>query len=89
MQTFHIPFTRDIFGQPGLPDGILFAYKKSQFWYILEGLGIENLGRYILWSFCIHILRSFCKFLVHVVYFCPFGMLYQEKSGNTVDNAAF
>jgi hypothetical protein len=29
--------------RPRLPDGIV-AHQKSQFWYILEGLGTENLG---------------------------------------------
>jgi hypothetical protein len=28
---------------PGLPDGI-FAYQKSKFGHILEGLGMENVG---------------------------------------------
>jgi hypothetical protein len=28
---------------PGLPDGLL-SYQKSQFGYILEGLGMENVG---------------------------------------------
>jgi hypothetical protein len=31
----------------GLPDG-LFSNKKSQLGLILEGLAMENLGRYIL-----------------------------------------
>jgi hypothetical protein len=36
----------------GLPDST-FSYQKSQFGYILEGLGIENVGTFmvILWSF--------------------------------------
>jgi hypothetical protein len=29
--------------EPGLPDGI-FSVQKCQFWYILEGLGMENFG---------------------------------------------
>jgi hypothetical protein len=29
--------------EAGLPDGI-FSYQKSQFGYILEGLGMENVG---------------------------------------------
>jgi hypothetical protein len=31
----------------GLPDGI-FSYKKIQFGYILKGLGMDNVGTYIL-----------------------------------------
>jgi hypothetical protein len=62
----------------GLPDG-MFAYQKFRFWYIFEGLEVENCGTlnnhseyftatwYILWSFGI---------------FYRFGMLYQEQSGN-------
>jgi hypothetical protein len=35
---------RFLFGYtPGLPDG-LFSYQKYQFGYILEGLGMENVG---------------------------------------------
>jgi hypothetical protein len=69
----------------GLPDG-LFLYQKSQLGYILEGLGIDNVGifydhleyftavRYNLWQFGI-----VCSYLVH---FSRFGILYQENSGN-------
>jgi hypothetical protein len=32
---------KNIFWDAGLPDG-LFSNKKSQFWYIFEGLGLEN-----------------------------------------------
>jgi hypothetical protein len=39
------------------PDG-LFAYQKSKFWYILEGLGLNNFGIF------------FC----HLVYFWLFGI---------------
>jgi hypothetical protein len=31
----------------GMSDG-LFSYQKSQFGYILEGLGVEDVGRHIL-----------------------------------------
>jgi hypothetical protein len=31
------------FTNSGLPDG-LFSNQKSQFWYILEGLGMGNVG---------------------------------------------
>jgi hypothetical protein len=41
---------------PGLPDGII-SYQKSQFWYIWEGLGIQNVG----------------IFSSHLVFLLPFG----------------
>jgi hypothetical protein len=31
--------------EAGLPDG-LFSYQKSQFGYILEGLGMEKVGKF-------------------------------------------
>jgi hypothetical protein len=34
--------------RPGLPDGGIFSYQKAKFGYILEGLGMENVCRYIL-----------------------------------------
>jgi hypothetical protein len=58
---------------PWLPDGLL-SYQKSQFGYILEGLGMENVGIfydyleyltaiwYILWQFC-----TVCGHLVQFV----------------------
>jgi hypothetical protein len=55
---------------PGLPDGI-FAYQKSQFGYILEGFGTDNVGIfmvmwyiYAIWK----ILRPFGKFCGHLVW---------------------
>jgi hypothetical protein len=67
----------------GLPDGI-FSYQKSQFGYLLEGLGIEAISRpsgifsirlvyfviiwYILWSFGI-----ICG---HLVYFTYSHLIY-------------
>jgi hypothetical protein len=33
----------------GLPDG-LFSNQKSKFWQILEGLALEDDGKYILWK---------------------------------------
>jgi hypothetical protein len=29
---------------PGLPGGTCICKPKSQFWYILEGVGMENVG---------------------------------------------
>jgi hypothetical protein len=34
----------------GLPDGI-FSYQKSQFLYILEGLGIERFGIFLAYLY--------------------------------------
>jgi hypothetical protein len=62
-----------------LPDGI-FTYQKYQFEYILEGLGIDDVGVsydhvvnamafwYILWSFGIF-CGPFGTFYGHLVYF--------------------
>jgi hypothetical protein len=52
---------------PGLPDGI-FSYQKSEFGYILNGLGMENSG--------IGILRPFGVFYGHMVVLWPFGIFY-------------
>jgi hypothetical protein len=66
----------------GLPDSI-FANQKYQFWYIFEGLAIENVC-YMLQIFGIFttilvFLWPFGKFCCHLVHI---GMLYEEKSGN-------
>jgi hypothetical protein len=34
-----------IYQLQGLPD-VLYAHKQYQFWYIFEGLGMENFGFY-------------------------------------------
>jgi hypothetical protein len=78
--------------KPGLPDGI-YSYKKSQFGYNLEGLGIENLGIfYGTWEYLRHfvgILRPFGILCGHLVIFYRFGMLYREKSGNPAKTPIF
>jgi hypothetical protein len=65
-----------------MPDG-LFAYQKSQVWYILDGLGMKDFGInqchsvcisqffgiYMVWPFPIHILLSFGDFFQILVYF--------------------
>jgi hypothetical protein len=38
-----LPVRNDLASSPGLPDG-LFSYQKSLFGYVLEGLGMENIG---------------------------------------------
>jgi hypothetical protein len=67
----------------GLPGGIISNPKKT-FWYILEGLGRDNVGK-----FCGHleyfttnnhfgmIRGHFCTFCGHLVIFSLFGKLYQ------------
>jgi hypothetical protein len=42
-------------GLPGLPEGI-FAFKKYQFEYILDGLGIENVG--IFYGHLVYIMAT-------------------------------
>jgi hypothetical protein len=68
-----------------LPD-VLFSDQKSQFGYILEDLGIENVViysahleyfttiRYILWTFG--------NFIAILVYFFPLWYIVSRKSGN-------
>jgi hypothetical protein len=70
-----------LLSKSGLPDG-LFLNQKSQYAYILEGLRLENVDIGILRPFGIF-LRTFGIFYDHLVHF---GIMYQEKSGNTVRN---
>jgi hypothetical protein len=53
---------------PGLPDGIfLYIFQiKSQLWYILEGLGMENVG--IFYGHFVS-LKLFVKLYCRLVYF--------------------
>jgi hypothetical protein len=61
-----------------LPDGI-FSNQNFQFYYILDCLGIDNIGIFVaIWN----ILPTFGVFCGHLVIFSRLGMLYQEKSGN-------
>jgi hypothetical protein len=67
----------------GLPDGT-FSYQKSQFGQILEGLGMVNVGivyglleyfTVILYIYIVviwNMIRSFCIFSGHLVYFWSF-----------------
>jgi hypothetical protein len=61
-----------------VPDG-LFSYQKSQFGYILEGLGMENVG--IFYGPLVHFTAIWYVFVIWYISSC-FGMLCQEKSGN-------
>jgi hypothetical protein len=62
-----------------LPDAIL-TYQISQFWYILEGLGVKIVGIFMAIS---RTLSLFVNFSEHFVYFFPFWyMSNEEKSGN-------
>jgi hypothetical protein len=68
----------------GLTDGS-FSYQKGQFWYLWEGLEMENIGilharLVFLFSFW-YILWPFGIFLAILVYFSHAGLLDQEKSG--------
>jgi hypothetical protein len=72
--------------QPGLPDRT-FSNQNAKFGLFLEGLAMEDVGIsyrqlvyfptiwYTLWTF-----GTSCGKMVH---FPRFGMLFQEKSGNT------
>jgi hypothetical protein len=70
---------------PGLPDGIL-SDKKSQYGYILECLGIENVGILHIWSF-FNFSRPFginygpfgIIFCARLVYLSPFWYVLPRK----------
>jgi hypothetical protein len=69
---------------PGMPDGI-FSNQNSQFGYILEGLGMQNVGILFglfmpIWPFS----SPFDTCLAIWGIFPRFGMMYHEKSGNPV-----
>jgi hypothetical protein len=61
----------------------IFLNQKSQFGYILEGRRLENVdifyGHFEYFTDIREILRWFGAFCDHLV---PFGIMYQEKSGN-------
>jgi hypothetical protein len=69
-----------------LPDGI-FSNQKSKFGLILEGLKMEKVGKFcghfeyltVIW----YILWPLGNFVVIWYIFPRFGILCQEKSGNT------
>jgi hypothetical protein len=73
-----------------LPDGLV-SYQKSQFGYILEGLGKENVGifydhlEYFTALWCM--LWPFGTVCGHLVHFSCFGMCGTKKSGNPGGNA--
>jgi hypothetical protein len=66
-----------------LPDGLI-SNKKSQFGYILEGLGMENVFFYIYdyFEYFIAIWYNLCQFGIvctNFVYFSRFGMSGPRK----------
>jgi hypothetical protein len=72
-----------------MPDG-LFAYQKSQVWYILDGLGMKDFGINQCHSVCISqffwyiygMAISYTYFVVVWGFFSNFGLFYQGKSGS-------
>jgi hypothetical protein len=70
-----------------LPDGVV----SYQFDYILEGLGMENVGifsgqkeNYMTISYAI---LPFCNFAVVWYIFTPFWYIVTRKSGNPFQNS--
>jgi hypothetical protein len=55
-----------------LPDGI-FSNQKSPLGKILEGLGMEEVGKYILWPFGIY-YGQIGTFYVHSLMYWQFGI---------------
>jgi hypothetical protein len=72
-----------------LPDGF-FSGQKSQFGYILQDLGIENVVIYFdHWEYFTtigYILWAFGYFVVIWHTYTSFGISHQEKSGNPAEN---
>jgi hypothetical protein len=80
--TFFVVKIVNTFLYIGVPDGI-FSYPKSLFGYILQGLGIENLGIFmsvwnILWPFGI-LFWQFCSQLVYIFKIPWFGYIITWK----------
>jgi hypothetical protein len=65
---------------------VSFQTKYSQYGYILEDLGMENVviysGRLAYFTTNGYILWAFGNFVVIWYFFRRFGILYQEQSGN-------
>jgi hypothetical protein len=71
-----------------LPDGI-FSNQKSKFGSILEGLEMEDVGIFYIWSYetsyaLWYGLCSFGNVVIIWYIFHRFGILSDEKSGNPV-----
>jgi hypothetical protein len=58
---------------------VSFSDQKSKFGYILEDLGMENVG---IFSVHLEYFTTIGYILWSLVNFKSFGILYQEKSGN-------
>jgi hypothetical protein len=65
----------------------VFSNQNSQLGQILEGPAMEDIGIFyghlVYFATIWYILWTFGKVCGCLVYFSCFGMLYQEKSGNT------
>jgi hypothetical protein len=78
-----------LFARPNIVDiGLawgFFSDQKSQFGYILEDLGMENIVLYIFCSFRVfydHRVYFVCILQSFGVFFPCFAILYQEKTGS-------
>jgi hypothetical protein len=67
-----------------LPDG-LFKDQKSKFWYILEGLGMENVG--IFYGHLVKCMAVWCSLCSFGIFF-PFWYVGTKKNLATLMNAA-
>jgi hypothetical protein len=57
----------------------IFSDQVSQFGYILEGFGMENVAT--LWGH-LEYITAIWWYISKLVFFPRFGLLYPEKSGN-------
>jgi hypothetical protein len=67
----------------GLPDG-LFSNQKYQFGYIFEGLGMENVGIFmIIWKYLVNFMVVWYSLWLFGIYiFSVLVCLDRAKSGN-------
>jgi hypothetical protein len=65
-----------------LPDGI-FPQQNTQYGYILEGLGIENVGIFVtIHGHWVILWMDIGKFCSHLVYISRFWYIVPKQSGN-------
>jgi hypothetical protein len=77
--------------RPGLPDDIL-SYKITQFGFILEGLGMDNVcifyGHQENFSFILYsVYMAFGIFCMHIFFLVLVHILHQEKFGYPVSDS--
>jgi hypothetical protein len=70
-------FRQFLFSTIGLPDGV-FAYQKTKFWFIFEGLEMKKSGIFLLSVGNLH-KGHVVYFLVILVFILPFWYVVRRK----------